>query len=195
AGNVLRPQPPVEADRHVDRLHHSIGPVGEPPAPHCVRFAPVGRRGGVPALRAHCPLRASGLGKDMVRNFLIAVLVVVAAAAFWLLYAPRSSENRPAPALTGWMKDFTPTHGAVPAPLPAVQARGGGPVGLADFRGRHVLINFWATWCVPCVREMPSLLRLQKARGGEAFTVIALSQDLQGWPAVESFLDRHDLAG
>jgi thiol-disulfide isomerase/thioredoxin len=48
---------------------------------------------------------------------------------------------------------------------------------LADFRGRVVLVNFWATWCAPCEREMPHLGALQTARGGEAFEVIAISVD------------------
>ena len=57
-----------------------------------------------------------------------------------------------------------------------------------------MLVNFWATWCGPCIREMPSLLRLQKARGGADFTVIALSQDLRGWPVVTPFLEKNGLA-
>ena len=48
---------------------------------------------------------------------------------------------------------------------------------LADFRGRVVLLNLWATWCVPCRKEMPSLDRLQARLGGPAFEVVALSID------------------
>lgn len=57
------------------------------------------------------------------------------------------------------------------------QDAGGNTRSLADFRGRVVLLNLWATWCVPCRKEMPSLDRLQAQLGGPAFEVVALSID------------------
>lgn len=65
----------------------------------------------------------------------------------------------------------------------------GKPLTLADFRGRTVLLNVWATWCPPCREEMPSLDRLQKALGGPAFAVVALSIDAGGAPVVKRFYD------
>jgi thiol-disulfide isomerase/thioredoxin len=58
---------------------------------------------------------------------------------------------------------------------------------LAQFRGRTVLLNVWATWCPPCREEMPSLDRLQKTLGGPGFEVVALSIDAGGAPVVERF--------
>jgi len=58
---------------------------------------------------------------------------------------------------------------------------------LADFRGRVVLLNVWATWCVPCRKEMPALDRLQAKLGGDDFVVIPLSIDRKGVEAVKSF--------
>ncbi|MGH6885371.1 MAG: TlpA family protein disulfide reductase [Geminicoccales bacterium] len=60
---------------------------------------------------------------------------------------------------------------------------------LADFRGKVVLLNIWATWCVPCRREMPTLDRLQAELGGPDFEVVALSIDRKGLPAVKEFYE------
>jgi thiol-disulfide isomerase/thioredoxin len=60
---------------------------------------------------------------------------------------------------------------------------------LADFRGRLVLLNLWATWCVPCRREMPALDRLQATLGKEQFIVLPLSIDRGGVPPVERFYE------
>ncbi len=48
---------------------------------------------------------------------------------------------------------------------------------LASFKGKTILVNYWATWCAPCEKEMPALGALQAARGGEAFEVVAISID------------------
>lgn len=53
----------------------------------------------------------------------------------------------------------------------------GRDVSIADFEGRVVLVNFWATWCPPCLKEMPSLDRLAAERSGEQFAVVAISTD------------------
>ncbi len=66
-----------------------------------------------------------------------------------------------------------------PPPMPKMAFRdvNGLDVSLSDFRGKTVLLNVWATWCAPCVAEIPSLDRLQGAHGGEDFVVIAISMD------------------
>ena len=60
---------------------------------------------------------------------------------------------------------------------------------LADFRGKVVLLNIWATWCAPCREEMPALDRVQQKLGGPGFEVLALSIDTGGAPAVKRFYD------
>lgn len=67
----------------------------------------------------------------------------------------------------------------IPKPLATIQfeAADGRSRSLADFRGKVVLLNIWATWCVPCRKEMPTLDRLQSALGGADFEVVALSID------------------
>jgi len=60
---------------------------------------------------------------------------------------------------------------------------------LADWRGKVVLLNLWATWCLPCRKEMPSLDRLQNELGSDKFEVVALSVDRKGLDASKKFLD------
>ena len=98
------------------------------------------------------------------------------------------------PPLAGWMQKFEPA--AAPAALPAgaFVDEDGSRVSLGDFRGRLVLVNFWATWCGPCVREMPSLDRLQAAFGDGDFVVLGLSEDRGGWDRIAPFRARLGLA-
>jgi len=60
---------------------------------------------------------------------------------------------------------------------------------LADFRGKVVLLNVWATWCAPCRHEMPTLDRLQGQLGGKEFEVLALSIDQAGSHVVRKFFN------
>ncbi|RUW60710.1 TlpA disulfide reductase family protein [Mesorhizobium sp. M7A.F.Ca.US.008.03.1.1] len=74
-------------------------------------------------------------------------------------------------------------------PLPEIQFEDGAgqPRTLADFHGKIVLVNIWATWCAPCREEMPTLDRLQAKLGGPDFEVVALSMDRAGPDAVKKF--------
>ncbi len=60
---------------------------------------------------------------------------------------------------------------------------------LADFRGKTILLNLWATWCAPCKAEMPSLDRLQRQLGSDKFEVVALALDRRGRAAAKDFLE------
>jgi thiol-disulfide isomerase/thioredoxin len=121
-----------------------------------------------------------------------AAIVVMA-----VLYARFGSlaEDGTRPPLKGAMQHFVIQP--APAPVPAIRFVDGDQKErtLDDFRGRVVLLNFWATWCEPCVKEMPSLANLQAALAGERFLVLALSQDRGGLPLVERFYRDHGLTG
>jgi len=82
-----------------------------------------------------------------------------------------------------------------PHPLPELRfVDGDGRVlTFADFRGKTVLLNIWATWCEPCIREMPALDRLQTELTGPDFEVVALSIDYGGLPAVKDFYQKFGL--
>lgn len=76
-----------------------------------------------------------------------------------------------------------------PVPVPEIRFEDGNgkPKMLADFHGKIVLLNIWATWCAPCRKEMPTLDRLQEKLGGPDFEVVALSMDRAGPDAVKKF--------
>ncbi|MBN2691352.1 MAG: TlpA family protein disulfide reductase [Burkholderiaceae bacterium] len=86
---------------------------------------------------------------------------------------------------------FTPYPNAHTLPLSQVTFENGQgkPMTLADFKGKVVLLNIWATWCPPCVHEMPTLDKLQKLLGGKNFAVVPLSVDKGGIYTVKSFYD------
>jgi thiol-disulfide isomerase/thioredoxin len=82
-----------------------------------------------------------------------------------------------------------------PKPVPAIEfvdARGQSR-SLAEFKGKAVLFNLWATWCVPCRQEMPALDRLQGASGGSEFEVVPLSIDRGGAETIRKFYSEIDL--
>ncbi len=66
---------------------------------------------------------------------------------------------------------------------------------LTEFRGHGMVINLWATWCVPCVAEMPSLAALSKTLAPEDIAVLPLSSDRGGVDVVKAFYQNHDITG
>jgi thiol-disulfide isomerase/thioredoxin len=77
------------------------------------------------------------------------------------------------------------SHAGTPAPDAIIRDPDGEAVTLADFRGKPLLVNLWATWCAPCIAEMPTLDAL--AAREEGLQVLALSQDIGGAEKVDAF--------
>lgn len=73
------------------------------------------------------------------------------------------------------------------APNFTLKTPDGKTVSLADFKGKAVMVNFWATWCPPCKMEMPWLIDLQKKYAAQGFTVIGISEDDPPFTQVDSF--------
>jgi len=94
-----------------------------------------------------------------------------------------------APALRGFVPEAAPEM----APPLAFTDGEGRRVDLAAFSGRVVLLNLWATWCGPCVAEIPALDRLEARFGGRDFQVVAVSVDRGGAAVVEPFLRRRHI--
>jgi thiol-disulfide isomerase/thioredoxin len=91
--------------------------------------------------------------------------------------AARTVAANLAPLARGELAAFKVTTAPMIAPNLAFKGPDGRDVTLADFRGRAVLLNLWATWCAPCRHEMPALDRLQQTLGGQTFEVVAVNID------------------
>lgn len=83
--------------------------------------------------------------------------------------------------------EFVPASQPFPAPAISLADSSGQTIELSDLRGKPVIVNLWATWCEPCLREMPSLERVQ-SRFGERIAVLAVSEDRGGDKTVDPFI-------
>ena len=99
-----------------------------------------------------------------------------------------SPDEAPAAAATPAAGAIDRSHKGDAAPDVSFTGPDGKPVTLAAFRGRPVLLNLWATWCAPCVKEMPTLDALAKSG---AVRVVAVSQDMAGATKVAPFFKAH----
>jgi len=123
------------------------------------------------------------------RKLFLAVLALLAGfAVLAVLYGiePRTV-HAPPPALAHFARE-TPSK----APPVAFVGENGGRHLLADFRGRYVLLNLWATWCAPCVRELPALARLASRNVSPRLTVLAVAIPPGDIARAAQFLAAHD---
>ncbi len=130
----------------------------------------------------------------MLKKYTLAAAILAPLAVAGLVGISTLAPGGASPPLEGvFATNFTLLDRPVPAPLERFQDLQGNPAKLADFTGRVVVLNFWETWCAPCLREMPSLDRLQAALGDEGVAVLAISLDRRGKDVVVPYLNKNDL--
>jgi thiol-disulfide isomerase/thioredoxin len=91
----------------------------------------------------------------------------------------------------GPVKGLDRSHKGQPAPEATFHGAEGAETSLAEFSGSPVLLNLWATWCAPCLKELPTLDRLSQSQ--EGVIVLAVSQDMGPQPSVAAFLASHKI--
>lgn len=123
---------------------------------------------------------------------LFPALLLAAAGGCHRQEPPAPQAQPPAPEASGGATIVRGTAGKA-APAAAIEGPDGASVTLAAFKGQPVLLNLWATWCGPCIKEMPMLDALAKAQAGR-LTVLTVSQDMEGRRVVAPFFARHRYA-
>ncbi|KPP82293.1 MAG: Thiol:disulfide oxidoreductase TlpA [Oceanicaulis sp. HLUCCA04] len=124
--------------------------------------------------RVRAYLKAHGLTTAIIAAAILGlagVLYVISASLVSSAPGPLDSYAR------GTMSGFATVSEPPAQPLVGLVTGDGEEITLADRRGKLVLVNFWATWCAPCVVEMPALDALQAELGSDDFEVIAISMD------------------
>ena len=146
------------------------------------------------------PARAKGRRTALIGAGVVAGLVVGLAGIYGIGGLSRNASGdqacRPAVALAQKLESLTRGEVAAvnvanaPLKVPnlAFADASGKPLTLADWRGKTVLLNLWATWCVPCRQEMPTLDALEGKLGGPNFQVVALNIDTRDPEKAKTFL-------
>jgi len=118
-------------------------------------------------------------------QLVLTILVVLIASVVLIVFLREERDST--------LKTARPLQPGLEAPDFTFPDLNGKEVSLADYRGRVVLINIWATWCPPCRQEMPSMQRLYEKFKGENFEILAVSIDSEGREAVAPFMRKMNL--
>ena len=110
--------------------------------------------------------------------------VAAGAIAIYLAFATFTEGDRPS---------LKPESERKPAPGFVLKDASGATVKLSDFRGKVVLLNFWATWCAPCREEIPWFVDFEEEFKDRDFAVLGVSMDERGWDVVKPYIDRHNI--
>jgi len=184
AANVLPPQLAVEPDGGIDVLHDDRGPAGEAAAP-----LGVGRLvRSVPGRAVRRVGHGDGSSSMMYRRRILGAAAGTLAAGA----VPRKLLAESLPPLAEGLSPVSPPG---EPPDGVFIAADGSTHRLAEFRGRGMVVNLWATWCAPCVAEMPSLEALSKALAPQDIAVLPLSSDRGGADAVLAWYQQHGITG
>jgi cytochrome c biogenesis protein CcdA/thiol-disulfide isomerase/thioredoxin len=125
------------------------------------------------------------------------IVLIVGTVVFLIFITVLADKYTRLPAKTNNFQSAADDSSAKPTPELTLKDLNDKDVSLADYKGKVVLVNFWATWCDPCRIEIPWLIDIQKKYGDKGFTILGISMDEEGKPAVAPFVakERFDVNG
>jgi thiol-disulfide isomerase/thioredoxin len=137
-----------------------------------------------------------GLSTGKIVTFLLAAGAVAGLALmltqnFAGLFAGKANAACTPPA--GLFKAYKAADGGAPVPAAPIVGVDGKERSLSEWKGKGVVLNFWATWCAPCVKEMPALDRLHDILAPDGIDVLAVSEDREGLPVAKKFHEANKL--
>ena len=121
----------------------------------------------------------------------IAALIAVLAAAA-VLYEMRGGAVQQPAGPPASLAPFAAAKAPLAVPQVAIDDAKGTRLALSSFKGKYVLLNLWATWCAPCVRELPALAKLKSSVASGRFDVVAVDVGRGTAADARMFLDSHD---
>jgi peroxiredoxin len=125
--------------------------------------------------------------EEKVFNYPVAILIFVAVTVLVIIISLKLND----PSFES--SNQVAIEGDIPAPDFSFPGLDGKMVRLSDHKGKVVLVNIWATWCPPCVKEMPSMEKLYQKFKGPNFEILAVSIDETGLKAVAPFMKKSNL--
>ena len=123
----------------------------------------------------------------------IVILVIVAAVTTAVYFADKATRVH----VSATARPTAGLKAGAAAPDFSVKDMSDKNVSFEDYKGKVVLVNFWATWCTPCQEEIPELIAMQDKYGSKGFTVLGLAMDEEGKSIVAPFVakERYDVGG
>src|SRR5262245_45889426 len=204
-GNILPVEVPIEVDGGVDLLHDGVGVFAEAPTPHLVahdlttEVEPT-MTGAGDAAKRYAKKRLAVVVAGGFAGVVIGLAGVYGISAFLGNRAGDTAcrpavetASRVAPLAKGEVAAVTVASAPLRVPDLAFHDTAGGDRHLSDWRGRTLLVNLWATWCVPCRKEMPALDELQGKLSGPNFEVVAINIDTRDPEKPKTFLKEANL--
>jgi cytochrome c-type biogenesis protein len=134
--------------------------------------------------------KKSPTGSSFAGRRMTLVVTAVALAIGATVYADKATRTKANNAMAGGVPKEPGRSIGLPAPEFTLKDLNGKDVALSDYKGKVVLVNFWATWCTPCLGEIPELIEMQEKYGPKGFVILGLAMDEEGKSVVAPWVDK-----
>ena len=134
--------------------------------------------------------RKSPTGPSFAGRRMILIVTAVALAIAATVYADKATRTKSNNAMMSGVPQDPGKSIGLPVPEFTLKDLSGKDVSLSEYKGKVVLVNFWATWCTPCLGEIPELIEMQEKYGPKGFVILGLAMDEEGKSVVAPWVDK-----